>query len=149
MAHEGTHTIERQQPRQGAHPTPWTYFKVAFTLAALTGLEVGVFYLDALEPMFLPIFLILSVAKFALVVLFYMHLKFDSRLFSTLFVGGLLLAIAVGVTLMALFQVLSAKATNPNPEDKAARITIEGQPPAPRPDSCVPSDRERGGGPPA
>ena len=114
MAHEGTHPMESPQPPQGTHPTPITYLKVAFTLVALTGLEVGVFYVDALEPAFLPIFLILSIAKFVLVVLFYMHLKFDARFFSTVFIGGLLLAAAVAIILMVLFQVVSAKA---NPEE--------------------------------
>ena len=104
---------ERPQQRQAAHPTPLTYLKVALSLVALTGIEVGVFYIEPLEAAFLPIFLILSVVKFVLVVLFYMHLKFDSRLFSVFFVGGLLLAILVAVTLLALFQVLSAVA-NPS-----------------------------------
>ena len=104
---------QSQVTRHGAHPTPLTYLKVAIILAILTGVEVGVFYIDFLEPVFLPIFLLLSVAKFCLVVLFYMHLKFDSRLFSTLFVGGLLLAIAVSVAIMSLFQVLSATANEP------------------------------------
>ena len=122
MAHEGIHTIETAHPREGAHPTPITYLKVAFTLVALTGLEVGVFYIDALEPAFLPIFVILSIAKFALVVLFYMHLKFDGRLFSTVFVGGLLLAVAVVITLMALFQVLSSKANPETGAEHAASI---------------------------
>jgi len=114
MAHEGTHTIESAQPPQGSHPTPITYLKVAFILVALTALEVGVFYIDALEPAFLVIFLVLSIAKFALVVLFYMHLKFDASLFSTVFVGGFLLAAAVVIVLMVLFQVVTAKA---NPEE--------------------------------
>ena len=105
---------ESPRPREAAHPTPFTYLKVAIALAVMTGVEVGVFYIDALEPAFLPIFLVLSVAKFVLVVLFYMHLKFDSRLFSGVFVGGLLLAVAVVVVLMSLFQVLSAVA---NPQD--------------------------------
>ena len=105
--------------RHGAHPTPFTYFKVAVLLAALTGLEVGVFYIDALESAFLPIFLILSVAKFALVVMFYMHLKFDSRLFSGMFVGGVLLAIVVAVALMSIFQVLSSVA---NPRDGVLEV---------------------------
>ena len=104
---------ERPQPRQAAHPTPLTYLKVAFSLVVLTGIEVGVFYIEPLEAAFLPIFLILSVVKFVLVVLFYMHLKFDSRLFSMFFVGGLVLAVLVAVTLLALFQVLSAVA-NPS-----------------------------------
>ena len=100
--------VDRPRVREAAHPTPLTYLKVGFTLAALTGIEVGVFYIDALEPVFLPIFILLSIAKFALVVMFYMHLKFDSRLFSGLFVGGLILAITVAVVLMALFHMLSA-----------------------------------------
>ena len=127
MAHEGTHTTESAQPRQGTHPTSLTYVKVAFTLVVLTGLEVGVFYVDALESAFLGIFLILSVAKFVLVVLFYMHLKFDNRLFSTFFVGGLLLAVAVGIALMTLFQVLSSKA-NPEPGEEHASGGITVQP---------------------
>ena len=122
MAHEGTHTIESAEPRQGGHPTPITYLKVAFTLVVLTGLEVGVFYIEALEPAFLPIFIILSIAKFVLVIMFYMHLKFDARLFSTVFVGGLLLAVAVAITLMALFQVLSAKANPDVVEEHPASI---------------------------
>ena len=104
---------DRPMPRVVAHPTAFTYFRVAMLLAALTGVEVGVFYIDALEPAFLPIFLILSVAKFALVVMFYMHLKFDARIFSGMFVGGLMLAISVVIVLMGLFQVLSAKANAP------------------------------------
>ena len=37
-----------------------------------------------------PILLILSATKFALVVLWFMHLRFDNALFSTLFTGGLM-----------------------------------------------------------
>ena len=130
---------ERQPSGQAAHPTPLTYVKVAATLAVLTAAEVAVFYIDFLEPVFLPTFLILSVAKFALVVLFYMHLKFDSRLFSGMFVGGLLLAVAVSVAVMALFQVLSAKA-NP-PEDGAVVAATLTPTPTPRP-TPVPTQEE-------
>ena len=41
--------------------------------------------------------------KFALVVMFYMHLKFDNRFFSFLFGGPLLLALAVVVSLLFIF----------------------------------------------
>ena len=101
---------DRPQPRHVAHPTPFTYLKVAIILATLTAIEVAVFYVDSLRPAFLPIFLILSAAKFSLVVLFFMHLRFDSRLFSGVFIGGLVLAVSVGVLVMSLFQVLSATA---------------------------------------
>jgi len=43
----------------------------------------------------------LSILKFSLVVLWFMHLKFDNRLFSQLFVGGLLLALSVFVVAVA------------------------------------------------
>ena len=125
---------ESPRPHEVAHPTPFTYLKVAVILAVLTGVEVGVFYIDALEPAFLPIFLVLSVVKFFLVVLFYMHLKFDSRLFSGVFVGGLLLAVAVVVVLMSLFQVISTVASAPEGLVAAA----EGLPPEPPPEVAVP-----------
>jgi cytochrome c oxidase subunit 4 len=50
---------------------------------------------------FLPALLILMAFKFFAVVLFFMHLRFDNRLFSILFYMGLVLA--VGVYLVALF----------------------------------------------
>ena len=53
--------------------------------------------------MLVPLLLVLSAFKFALVVMFYMHLKFDSRFFVFLFGGPLLLAIAVVVSLLFIF----------------------------------------------
>ena len=113
---------DTSQPRQGAHPTPQTYLKVASLLVILTIVEVAVLYIDPLRPAFLPLFLVLSVAKFCLVVMFYMHLKFDSRLFSWVFVGGLLLAVAVAIVLMSLFQVISTVA-NPREEGEVALVS--------------------------
>ena len=86
------------------HPTPFTYFKVAMTLVAITAAEVAVFYVEALGHGIIPVLVVLSVAKFALVALFYMHLKYDDRLFSTFFVGGLVLAVAVFIALLGLFK---------------------------------------------
>ncbi|MBI4336436.1 MAG: cytochrome C oxidase subunit IV family protein [Chloroflexi bacterium] len=99
------HRLQRREP---AHPTPFTYIKVAAVLGAITALEVVVFYMQALRPVVVPVFLALSATKFAGVVLFYMHLKFDSRLFSGLFAIGLVLAAAVIVALMALFRTMFA-----------------------------------------
>src|SRR5437762_695563 len=50
-----------------------------------------------------PVLLVLSTAKFALVVMFYMHLKADSKLFTFLFGAPLLLALGVMVALLFLF----------------------------------------------
>jgi cytochrome c oxidase subunit 4 len=92
------------EPTQVGHPTPLTYFKVAMTLVAITALEVGVFYVEDLGKGIIPILVVLSGTKFALVAMFYMHLRYDARLFSGLFVGGLALSFTVGIALLGLFR---------------------------------------------
>jgi cytochrome c oxidase subunit IV len=96
-----THTLEH------AHPTAATYIRVAVILTVLTVLEVGVFYVPAFHPVLVPVLLSLSAVKFAIVVMFYMHLKMDSRFFTFLFGGPLLLASAVMLGLLFLFGVLT------------------------------------------
>lgn len=86
------------------HPTPITYFKVAMVLSFITAVEVGVFYLNWLGHGIIPVLVILSAIKFVLVAMFYMHLKFDSRLYSGMFVVGLLVATGVVFALITLFQ---------------------------------------------
>ena len=86
------------------HPTPLVYFKVAMILSAITAVEVGVFYIESLGKGIIPVLAILSVIKFALVAMFYMHLRYDAWLFSGLFVGGLALALLVSFAVMGLFQ---------------------------------------------
>jgi cytochrome c oxidase subunit 4 len=90
-----------------AHPTAGTYLRVAAILTVLTVIEIGVFYVPAFHPVLAPVLLTLSAAKFALVVMFYMHLKMDSRFFTFLFGGPLLLASAVMLGLLFLFGVLA------------------------------------------
>ena len=87
------------------HPTPLTYFKVAMILCVITAIEVGVFYIEDLGKGIIPVLVVLSGAKFALVAMFYMHLRYDARLFSVFFVGGLLLAFSVTFALLGLFKL--------------------------------------------
>ena len=97
-----------------AHPTPGLYLKIALILFVLTALEVLVFEAGrgglgaSLRPIFEPIavviLLVLSAAKFALVAMFYMHLKQDSRLLSNLFVFPLIIAASLIAGLIVLFQ---------------------------------------------
>ena len=74
------------------HPTWSVYWKVATVLTLITVVEVWCYYLKAFvaTPYFVPTLLILSAAKFAIVVMFYMHLKYDHKLFRALFTGPLL-----------------------------------------------------------
>ena len=93
--------------RERAHPTPAKYVAIALILAAVTIVEVAIVYMDFLRGIVGPVLVILSAAKFALVLMFFMHLRFDNRLFSAMFVGGLLLAVGVLITLLALFRVIA------------------------------------------
>ncbi len=85
------------------HPGPRVYITIAVILATITAIEVAVYYISSLRPVMVPLLLLLSASKFSLVVMFYMHLRFDSRLFSGLFLLGLFVAMSIIVVLMAIF----------------------------------------------
>jgi cytochrome c oxidase subunit 4 len=95
-----------------SHPSAGLYFKVGLVLFVLTALEVGLYevtygenassFAATIKPLFVPILLILSAAKFALVAMFYMHLKQDHKLFSGVFVFPLIIAAFVIVALIIL-----------------------------------------------
>ena len=82
---------------------PRTYLVVAAFLLAITVMEVWIFYVPALARVLVPILLILSTLKFALVAMFYMHLRFDHAWFSYVFIGPLIIAIGLAVALLWLF----------------------------------------------
>ncbi len=91
------------EPREHTHPTADVYLRVAAALVILTVLEVGVFYVPAFHVVLVPVLLVLSAAKFTLVVMFYMHLKADSNFLTFLFGAPLMLAVAVMIALMFIF----------------------------------------------
>jgi cytochrome c oxidase subunit 4 len=79
------------------------YIVIAVILAVITGLEVTLTYVDV-GWVFLPALLIMMAAKFLIVVSFFMHLKFDHKLFSFLFYTGLVLALGVYAAALATFH---------------------------------------------
>ena len=95
-----------------AHPTASLYFKLGLVLFVLTALEVGLYEITygehagafgaTIKPFFVPLLLLMSAAKFALVAMFYMHLKQDSKLFSGVFVFPLAIAAFIIVALIVL-----------------------------------------------
>ena len=87
------------------HPTFKQYVVVAIFLFAITLVEFLIIVPEnfrgagwTLAPL-----VILSVVKFAVVILFYMHLKFDNRMLTWIFLGGLFLGLAVTMSLVGLF----------------------------------------------
>ncbi len=97
--------IESAEGVEHAHPTWSIYWKVAVILTLITALEVWVYYIPSFvaSRLFVPVLLIMSAVKFAIVVLFYMHLRYDNKLFKTLFTGPLILAGTILMALMFLF----------------------------------------------
>jgi cytochrome c oxidase subunit 4 len=93
------------------HPTPKTYLLVAALLTAITVLEVWAYYIPSLvaSRIFIPLLLIMSAVKFVTVVAFYMHLKYDHKLFRSLFVGPFLIAATTLIGLMFLFGKLAVR----------------------------------------
>lgn len=94
-----------------AHPT-WKQYKwVALILTLITVVEVWIYYIPSFvaSKLFVPSLLIMSAVKFAIVVMFYMHLKYDHRLFRALFTGPLIIAVVTIISLMFLFGHLAVR----------------------------------------
>jgi cytochrome c oxidase subunit 4 len=100
-------TGQAHLPEEDAgHPGPREYVIVAVVLAVVTGMEVALFYLDFLPSgIVVAALLVLMAIKFALVVLWFMHLRFDSAIYKRLFVAGLALALSVFIVVLVTFGV--------------------------------------------
>jgi cytochrome c oxidase subunit 4 len=89
---------------EGHHgATDRQYIVIAVVLAGITALEVTLSYIDV-GWIFLPALLILMAIKFLTVVSYFMHLKFDNKIFSFLFYMGLILAVLVYSAALATFH---------------------------------------------
>jgi cytochrome c oxidase subunit 4 len=98
------HPVVSAPAGAGGHASVATYIRVAIVLAIVTAIEIGALYVPGVPTSALVTLLIVfSVAKFGLVVAFFMHLRYDARLFAFLFVGPLAIASAIILALMALF----------------------------------------------
>lgn len=108
-----------------SHPTWQLYTKIAVTLFVLTFLEVAAYEVvrrgdpaalaSMLTPVLTEVLLILSAIKFALVAMFYMHLKGDGKLLSSIFTFSLILAAVIIGGLMIIFHYLYSHAPTVNP----------------------------------
>ncbi len=87
-----------EHPARGSRRT---YVLVFGALAALTVLEISVTYLPIPR---VPILVPLALVKAGLVALFYMHLRYDKRVFALVFLAGLLMGVGLILSLIALFS---------------------------------------------
>ncbi|MBT8335543.1 MAG: cytochrome C oxidase subunit IV family protein [Gemmatimonadetes bacterium] len=90
---------------EGGHASVGFYWMIGGILAVLTALEVAAYYME-LGAVEIPLLIGLSIAKFVLVVMFFMHLKFDSRIFTGVFMAGMVLAVFMVGALILLYHVI-------------------------------------------
>ena len=114
--------------QESRHPTFRQYLTVAVVLFVITIVEFLLIYpragiVDYLGPSKIPLLVGLSAIKFAIVIMFYMHLKFDNRLFGSIFMSGLILGFAVVVAVLTLFFALQG---NPRAYAEARAQPYEG-----------------------
>ena len=83
------------------------YIFVALALAVITGIEVALTYVDLPHALFMTLLLALMTVKFFTVVLFFMHVKYDAKIFGRLFYLGLGLAVSVYLAALLMFHYFS------------------------------------------
>ncbi len=111
---------------ESRHPTLKQYVIIAICLFAITIVEFLIILPEEFRGQGWTIapLALLSAVKFAAVIFFYMHLKFDNRLLTWIFLGGLALGFAVVFALVGLFGTLT-----PSPrawaEDNAKPCTLD------------------------
>ncbi|MCD6029088.1 MAG: hypothetical protein K0S78_1262 [Thermomicrobiales bacterium] len=84
------------------HASPRTYVQIAIILSIITVVEVAIWYIPAVRGVLVPALIVLSLAKFVMVIGFFMHLKYDHRLYRAMFAAGLIVSLAVYLALLAM-----------------------------------------------
>lgn len=97
-----------------AHPTQEAYVRIAIMLAIITGIEVAIYYIPALEGVLVPLLLALSAVKFIVVVGYFMHLKFDDKFLTSVFAAGFIISIIVFIALWILMYFDNASVFHGN-----------------------------------
>lgn len=87
-------------------PTTRIYIRIALILAGLTAIEVALYYLAELSDAFThsmgaPLLIGLAVAKFLIVVGYFMHLRYEKPLLSRAFAIGAFLAFGLYAVVIA------------------------------------------------
>ena len=87
-----------------AHPSPKEYVRIGVILAVLTAIEIAASY--TIEgAVLIVLLLVLAVIKFTIVVMWFMHLKFDDRRYARFFVMGVALAATLYLIVLMLSRV--------------------------------------------
>jgi cytochrome c oxidase subunit IV len=117
VTHEGSadtgYEAATDEAHHEHHPKDTTYWKVGLALAIITLLEVSTYFIadppydHELSALLIGSLIIMMVLKFIVIGAYFMHLKFDNKLFQNVFLGGLVLAVAVYLVMLATFEFFS------------------------------------------
>jgi cytochrome c oxidase subunit 4 len=91
------------------HPGTKEYVRIAIVLGAITAAEVAIYYVDWVHEhgLLIPLLFAFALVKFSLVVMWFMHLRFDSRTYARFFVMGLAGAITLFLIVLMIFRTFS------------------------------------------
>ena len=103
----GAPLVDAHERQTHQHPSAKEYIRIGIILAVLTGLEVTTAYSQIKHSILVPTLLCLSFVKFVLVVMWFMHLKFDARTYARFFVMGLVGAFTLFLIVLMTFHVFS------------------------------------------
>lgn len=104
MANHAMHAPDEDLGQE--HLTPAMYVKIAVVLAAITAIEVAIYYIDWFHDSgtLVPMLAVFSLAKFIIVISYYMHLKVDDKRYRYIFICGLLLGVTIVAALVTLMR---------------------------------------------
>lgn len=82
----------------------YTFINIAFFLAVLTGIELLIIYVPFPTWIIWTVLIGLSLVKFVCVILWFMHLIYDHRFLTLLFMAGLLISTLTYVAMLFIMQ---------------------------------------------
>jgi cytochrome c oxidase subunit IV len=101
----GTEVEGDHHAHDGHVPKDSYFIKIALILALVTALETSTYWWpEGAQSWAIPALLIMMGIKFVMIVSIFMHLKFDSKIFTFMFYTGLVLAIFVYMVFLFTFQ---------------------------------------------
>ncbi len=102
MSHQPIEHVEYEE-HHAEHPSPRVYVGIFILLSIVTAVEVAIYYLNMPDWMLVAGLMVFAVIKFFYVARYFMHLKFDERVFRMLFITGIVTALFVFSIVLAWF----------------------------------------------
>lgn len=99
------------------HPSDRKYVIIALILAAITAVEIALYYVeDSFGDATAPLLIAGSLLKFFIVVAYFMHLKFDNPFLRRMFVSAIVLSLAIYIALLTSMGAIFGRPSAPRPE---------------------------------